>query len=247
MSFHPFRHFRSASCLLALLGCLDSASAALTLSNSRIVHESDRNSSSVTVGNPSQRPYAAQAWVNTETDDTTTSVPLIASPALFRLDPGDEQSIQINRLPNDLPQDRESLFYFNLQEIPQVDSEHDHNSLNIALRTRIKLFYRPSQLQGSPAAYLSQLKWSVEKVDGKRQLVVDNPSPYHFTLGRLEVSGAGGTKQLNAREMVAPFGRQRYELPPSAPSGKLSVTFTTLGDYGGSTPALTQQLTSNAP
>ncbi|MCO1619056.1 MAG: molecular chaperone [Pseudomonas alloputida] len=238
---------RAGACLLALLGCLNYAHAALTLSNSRIVHESDKNSSSVTVGNPSKKPYAAQAWVNTEADDTTTAVPLIASPALFRIAPGDEQSVQINRLPNDLPQDRESLFFFNLQEIPQVDTDSERNGLNIALRTRIKLFYRPSQLKGNPQVHLKDLKWSVQRIEGKQHLVVDNPSPFHFTFGLLEVSGNGKTEQLKGREMLRPFDRQTFPLASTTAVANLSVTFTTISDYGGSTPAITQPLLTATP
>jgi len=238
---------RSGACLLALLGCLNTAYAALTLSNNRIVHESDKNSSSVTVGNPSKKTYAAQAWVNTEADDTTTAVPLIAAPALFRLAPGDEQSVQINRLPNDLPQDRESLFFFNLQEIPQADADNERNTLNIALRTRIKLFFRPSQLKGNPQIHLKDLKWSVQWIEGKQQLVVDNPSPFYFTFGLLEVTGNGKTEQLKGREMVRPFGRQTYALASTAALANLTVTFTTLNDYGGVTPAVTQPLLTATP
>ncbi|MCX2891041.1 MULTISPECIES: molecular chaperone [Pseudomonas] len=238
---------RAGACLLALLGCLNSAHAALTLSNSRIVHESDKNSSSVTVGNPSKKTYAAQAWVNTEADDTTTAAPLIASPALFRIAPGDEQSVQINRLPNDLPQDRESLFFFNLQEIPQVDTDSERNGLNIALRTRIKLFYRPSQLKGNPQVHLRDLKWSVQRIEGKQHLVVDNPSPFHFTFGVLEVSGNGKTEQLKGREMLRPFDRQTFALASTTAVANLSVTFTTFNDYGGSTPAITQPLLTATP
>lgn len=238
---------RLSACLLALLGCLNNAQAALTLSNSRIVHESDKNSSSVTVGNPSKKTYAAQAWVNTEADDTTTAVPLMASPALFRIAPGDEQSVQINRLPNDLPQDRESLFFFNLQEIPQADTDSDRNALNIAMRTRIKLFYRPSQLKGKPQAHLKDLKWSVQRIDDKQHLVVDNPSPFYFTFNQLEVSGNGHTEKLKGREMVRPFGQQTYALTSTKALANLSVTFTTLSDYGGVTPAVTQPLPTATP
>ncbi len=99
---------------------ISSAQAALTISATRIVQASDKQSSSITVANPSTQAFAVQSWVNTDVDDGSIAVPLIASPALFRLDPGKEQTVQINRLPNDLPDDRESLFFFNVQEIPQV-------------------------------------------------------------------------------------------------------------------------------
>lgn len=230
--------------LACLAGLAPSAHAALTISSTRIVQASDKQSSSVVVANPSSRIYAAQSWVNTEADDNTTAVPLIATPALFRVDPGQEQTVQINRLPNDLPQDRESLFYFNLQEIPQVDDATQDNVLAIALRTRIKLFYRPSQLKGQPEQHLKDLKWSMDTIDGKLHLVVDNPSPYHYTFGRLELSAGGHTEALEARQMAAPLSKQAYPLKQLNTSGSTTLLFTTISDYGGTTP---EQVVTVAP
>lgn len=219
---------------------LPSAQAALTISATRIIQQSDRQSSSVIVANPSKHPYAAQIWVNTEADDTTTSVPLIASPALTRLDPDSEQTVQINRLPNDLPQDRETLFYFNVQEIPQAQDEA-RNTLTIALRTRIKLFYRPSQLKGRPDEQFKELTWSLQQIDGKPHLVVDNPTPYHYTFGTLELTQGGQTERIEARAMALPKDRQVYRLKQLNASGPAQVTFTTITDYGAASEALTRQ------
>lgn len=225
----------SCSCLALLTAILPGAQAALTISHTRVVHDSAKRSSSVIVANPSNRPYAAQAWVNTEADDATTAVPLIAAPNLFRLDPGGEQTVQINALPNDLPRDRESVFYFNLQEIPQAATNDGENILNIALRTRIKLFYRPSELKGRPQDRLKDLAWSVQQIDGRPHLVVDNPSPYYFTFSRLVVSGNGASETINAKAMALPLGTQAYALNTMTVTDGLQVKFTTISDYSGIT------------
>ncbi|QXH52990.1 molecular chaperone [Pseudomonas fakonensis] len=216
---------------LALAASLPSAEAALTINATRVVHPSDARSSSVVVANPSNRPFAVQTWVNAEPDDTLTATPLMPAPTLFRLDPGQEQMVQINRLPNDLPQDRESLFYFNVQEIPQQVDGGD-NVLNIALRTRIKLFHRPSQLPGKPEDQLQNLAWSLQSLDGKPHLVVDNASPYHYTFNHLRLAGAGQPLDLQATAMVAPFARQAYPLP-AGQAHPTRVTFAIINDYGG--------------
>ncbi|MCT8162284.1 fimbria/pilus periplasmic chaperone [Pseudomonas sp. HD6422] len=70
-----------AACI-CLSGVWSSAHAALTISTTRIVQTSDRQSNSVIIANPSKRPYAAQIWINTDADDTTTAVPLIPSSRL---------------------------------------------------------------------------------------------------------------------------------------------------------------------
>lgn len=235
-----FQRLRHALFGMSLAACLPSAEAALTINATRVIHTSDSRSSSVVVANPSNRPFAVQTWVNTEQDDTVSAVPLIPAPVLFRLDPGMEQMVQINGLPNDLPQDRESLFFFNVQEIPQQVSGTE-NVLNIALRTRIKLFYRPSQLSSTPLDQLKKLTWSVQTLDSKPHLVVDNPSPYHYTFNRLQANAGNQLQDLQATVMVAPFARQTYPLP-SALTRPSKVIFTIINDYGGVSPEMTTQV-----
>lgn len=213
---------------------MTSAQAALTISATRIVQGSDKKSSSIIVANPSTQVFAVQSWVDTQTGDATVAVPLIAAPDLFRLEPGKQQTVQINRIPNNLPKDRESLFYFNVQEIPQAQDEQT-NTLTIALRTRIKLFYRPADLQGNPEESLKTLQWSVQHANGKAQLFVHNPSPFHYTFRRVELGSPAERKSIEAKEMIAPKSTLAYDLPTQALTPGMQVFFTTISDYGGTT------------
>lgn len=224
--------------LLMLGASAPAAQAALTVSATRVVFDSDKRSVSVIVTNPSNRPYAVQTWINTVTDDTTSPVPFVASPPLFRVNPGKEQQVQISGLPNDLPNDRESLFFFNVQEIPQIVKE-DGNALNIALRTRLKLFYRPSEIKDSPMSRLKDLTWSFKRSGGKNRLIVTNPSPFHLTFARVEVSAAGKTEKLASVPMLEPLATQEYDLKDVIPSQGAQVLFTAINDYGGQSIPLT--------
>lgn len=222
--------------LFMLAAHIPTSQAALTISATRVVFDSDKRSVSVIITNPSEKTFAAQTWVNTAADDTTTAVPFIPSPALFRLNPGKQQQVQINGLPNTLPTDRESVFYFNVQEIPQVEVT-EGNVLNIALRTRIKLFHRPAQLKGNPITRLKDLQWSIHQLGGQVQLEVHNPTPFHVSFSRLDVSGNGQIEKLVDAPMVEPFASQRYALDNVKVGPGLHVEFSAINDYGGySTP-----------
>ncbi|MBA6097003.1 MULTISPECIES: molecular chaperone [Pseudomonas] len=227
------------------LACIP-AHAALTISSTRIVQTSDKQSTSVVVANPSRATYAAQAWINTEADDITTAVPLIASPALFQIAPQGEQTVQINRLPNDLANDRETLFFFNLQEIPQAESEQK-NSLTIALRTRIKLFYRPSEIQENPADSLNTLQWSVRSIDGTPYLIVDNPSPFYFTFGKLVLNDNHRQEQVDTKAMAVPKGSQTYKLKRLPTGPDVTLAFDIINDYGGRSAEIRSPLSITAP
>jgi len=210
-----------------------SSQAALSINGTRVVVSSDQRSATLIVSNPSQQTYAVQTWVNTESDDTTTAVPFIASPPLFRLDPGNEQQVQINRLPNDLPTDRESLFFFNVQEIPPVDSSQT-NVLNIALRTRIKVFHRPAHLKENPSSRLKDLQWSIKRINGQAHLWVNNPTPFHVSFLRIEVSAKGQHQTIHSPAMAYPLSSQSYQLDTFKVDGisNPQVSFSAVDDYG---------------
>lgn len=224
--------------LFMLTACMPAAQAALTVNATRVVFASDKRSTSVIISNPSDRPFAVQTWVNTSADDATTLVPFAPSPTLFRLNPGKEQQVQINGLPNDLPDDRESLFYFNVQEIPQADSAQG-NVLNIALRTRLKMFYRPARLTDNPTARLKDLQWSIERTSDKTQLTATNPSPFHVSFIRLEVTAGGKTEKISQPVMLGPMTSQTYELNELRASPGTQVVFSAINDYGGYSTPLT--------
>jgi len=220
--------------LLLLATPFNASHAALSLNSTRLVFVSDKTSASTVVRNPSKQTYAVQAWVNTAEDMATIPVPFIASPHLFRLGPGDDQQLQINALPNTLPTDRESLFYLNVQEIPQTDKDAD-NVLNIALRTRIKLFYRPHQITGSLTRQINELKFSFNNNNGQAELLVENPTPFHITFRRLEVNGKGQHYTLKSADMLLPLSTQAYPLTGIKPATDLQAQFTVINDFGGNT------------
>lgn len=224
--------FRHGMALLLLALPFTASHAALTLSSTRIVFDSDKTSTSIIIRNPSKQPYAVQTWVNTVADNATVAVPFLVVPQLFRLSPGKEQQVQINNLPNNLPNDRESLFFLNAQEIPQANKEAG-NVLNIALRTRIKLFYRPQQIKGSPSGQLKHLEFSLHDNNGQPQLQVTNPTPFHYTFSRLEISSKGQQTAVKAIDMVAPFAQQTYPAPGIKPAPGLQARFSIINDFGG--------------
>lgn len=228
------------SCALfgVLITWLPDSYGALTISSTRVVFDSDKRNVSLTVSNPSDKPFAVQTWVNTAADDQITSVPFIASPPLFRLNANKEQQVQINGLPNTLPNDRESLFYFNVQELPPLEAV-PNNQLNIALRTRIKLFYRPVEIKSNPLDRLRDLRWSVQNIDGKSRLLVTNPSPFHVSFVRIELKANGQTVRLKDTPMAEPMTTQHFELDGFKPTPGMQVNFSVITDYGGFTAPMT--------
>lgn len=219
---------------LSLLLAASPALAAVTLSNTRIVFDGHNRDASISVANSTTRPYAVQVWVNTEADDINIAAPFIATPPLFRLDGRKEQMVRIVRTAGQLPDDRESVFYFNAQEIPG-NAEGDSNTLKVAIRTRIKFFYRPKGLPGSLLESLPKLQWSVVRAQGKPVLRVNNPSAYHVSFIHIRVGNAGKEEEVDAPLMVAPFSTREYPLPGAVGAAPDTVWFSVINDHGGYT------------
>ena len=178
----PFQKSLLAVVLLAA-SALQAADAAVALDRTRVIFEGNQKSMSVNVRNDNANlPYLAQSWVE-DADGHKIQSPLMALPPLQRLEPGAKSLVKIQLAPGaeaKLPQDRESLFYFNLREIPPKSQKA--NVLQLALQTRVKMFYRPASLVqkgvGSETAWQEQLTLTRQ---GDRYQVT-NPTPYYVTL-----------------------------------------------------------------
>ncbi|RTG16348.1 molecular chaperone, partial [Serratia marcescens] len=138
-----------------------------------------------------------------------------------------------------LPQDRESLYYFNLREIPPKSDKP--NTLQIALQTRIKLFYRPSAIAPQQNAAPWQEQLTLSKQGDK--YVVNNPTPYYVTLvdagARKGVAGVQGFEPL----MVPPKSSAPLGVNASALGNGPVLTY--INDYGGR-PQLSFNCSGNA-
>lgn len=200
--------------------------AAVTLDRTRVVFDGASKSISLNIGNDNQQqPYLAQSWLEDEQQNKMLTGPLIITPPVQRLEPGAKGIIRVKATGSvsQLPQDRESLFYFNLREIPPESDQP--NVLQIALQTKIKLFYRPKALTREPGAvWQDQLVLRTE-TGGYR---IDNPTPYYVT-----VIGLGGSEQQSLEGdfdsvMLAPKSSARVK---SGIYAKPYLTY--INDYGG--------------
>ncbi|KEY89889.1 fimbria/pilus periplasmic chaperone [Pseudomonas capeferrum] len=219
--------------LLALAGtCVaKTCLAAVSLDRTRVIFTGSEKSISLSVSNQNtQLPYLAQAWIENEQAEKITS-PLVVVPPIQRLEAGGNSQVKIQGLPelSQLPQDRESLFYFNLREIPPRSDQP--NTLQIALQTRVKLFYRPAAIVARSG--VNEAPWQ-EKLTLTRQndrYLVNNPTPYYVTLidatPNLKAASATDFKPL----MIAPRGQLDLGVSSKALGDKPVLTY--VNDFGG--------------
>lgn len=207
------------------------AAAGVLLGGTRVILQEKDREASIPLKNTGNSPYVVQTWI--DAGEGKNKTPLLVTPPLSRLDAGMENILRIVRVQGGLPADRESVFWLNVKEIPEKSAEE--NVLQIAVRTRIKVFYRPSGLPGKSFEAKDQLQWAVGAGDKGQGTVlkVGNPSAYHVTFTALKING---DQQVISADMIAPLGQSSYPLTVLKSPQEVEVVFTTLNDYGGETP-----------
>jgi P pilus assembly chaperone PapD len=217
----------TAALLTGVLG-MQQALAAIALDRTRVIFDGDQKSISLSISNQNKElPYLAQGWIEDAEGQKVTS-PLMVLPPLQRVEPGAKSQVKIQATPDvaRLPQDRETVFYFNLREIPPKSGKA--NTLQIALQTRIKLFYRPAGLVSRDAKPWQE-KLTLTRVGDKYQ--VNNPTPYFITLATATATLGGKEVPGINPMMIAP--KSDALLGGSAATLGNSPVLTYINDYGG--------------
>lgn len=202
--------------------------AAISLDRTRVIFDGTRTSTSLTISNQNKTlPYLAQAWVE-DAQGNKIENPLTALPPLQRVEPGAKSQIKLQVTGGTAPmaQDRESLFYFNLREIPPKSDKP--NTLQIALQTRVKLFYRPASL-ALESGVVPQKALTLTK--NGNHYTVNNPTGYYVTIVHAAASEKGADVPGFKADMVAPKGILTLGGNASALGNHPVLTF--INDYGG--------------
>lgn len=211
--------------LTVLLLVSQAANSAIALDRTRVIYDGQSKSVSLNISNENKElPYLAQAWIENAQHQKITA-PLIVTPPVQRLEAGGKGAVRISATPEvqALPQDRESLFYFNLREIPPRSEKS--NVMQIALQTQIKLFYRPQAVTPKKDEAWQERITLQQTAQGYR---IDNPTPYYLTvIGLTEKSNAKADDNFQPL-MVAP--KSTGELK-SARFSQPALTY--INDYGG--------------
>lgn len=93
--------------------------------------------------------------------------------------PQGQQTLRIIMASDHLPKDKESVYWLNLQDIPPALKG---SGIAIALRTKLKLFYRPEALLKDRKGAEEGISLQV-RPDGRTMLV--NTTPYIYAIGSL--------------------------------------------------------------
>lgn len=189
-------------------------SASVTMIGNRIIYPSDNASVNVEFRNKDIIPYAVQTWLDdgdTESTPATGNAPFIASPPLFRIAANGGQVLRIafNGSRN-LPQDRESVFYFNFLQIPPVNAgeagNQQKNKMLIMLKNRVKVFYRPVAIASESKTFFDKINVTSQSKNGGAVINIENNSPFYASVTDVRVKHGKQVYKQKA-QMIAPFSK----------------------------------------
>lgn len=221
------------------------AAAGIVVDGTRVVYLAPKREVTIRIRNPGDTPSLVQAWLDAgdpHAKPGESKVPFVLTPPLFRLDPTKVQSLRLVYTHDLLPEDRESLFWLNVLDIPPRAAANPDlpNQLELAFKHRMKVFFRPAGLPGSAADAPAQLTWKLVSQGGKLVgIEASNPTAYHVSL--VQVTATAGDHPVSSRaDMVDPFASRRFDLPEpiAAPTGTVAVEYWFINDFGGNVKAI---------
>ncbi len=231
MSMTMKKNAAASAVMLAGILAVQQANAAIALDRTRAVFNGEDRSMSLSISNQNKElPYLAQAWIEDE-HGNKINTPLTALPPLQRVEPGAKSQVklQVTQGINMLSQDKETLFYFNLREIPPKSNKP--NTLQIALQTRIKLFYRPKAITVGRTDYENPYQEKLTMTRQGDRYVVNNPTPYYVTIASASSSLNGAAVSGFNPMMIPPEGSAVLSGSASAMGNNPVLIF--INDFGG--------------
>lgn len=208
--------------------------ASIVISGTRLIYPGKENEVSITLSNVGNSPVLMQAWLD---NGNETSHPqdidslFFITPPLARIDEGKSLSLRVFKTDSiaDLPNDRESLFFLNILDIPpEQDSKKAKGAeIQFTVRSRIKFFYRPVGLAGSANNAPDNL--IIKK--NKNSITIENPSPYYINLSSVAIGNDDKLVNLLTYEIIEPFSSKEIQIKKEI--NPEYIYFESINDLGG--------------
>lgn len=199
--------------------------ASVVMDGKRIIYYSNNKSVDVHLKNRDNFPYIIQVWLDAGDRDSTAesknTTPFMVTPPLSQIKAKEGQLLRIQYVgAKTLPQDRESIFYFNFLQIPpsNVSSEDDDddnnkNKIIVTLRSRIKLFYRPKNLSVDSTQLQTLLNVKGSHDNKGYYVEIKNDSPFYVSLVSLVLKNKQGNTVKTEPSMISPFDKGKWYFP----------------------------------
>lgn len=231
-----------ACCLLLLLP--PPSHAGVIVHGTRVIYPAQQQEVVVRLENKGTRPALVQAWLDAgdrHSPPAAAKTPFTLSPPILRIEPHQQQAIRLRYTGEPIAEDRESLFWLNVLEVPPLATDAmQKNQIELSFRTRLRVFLRPQALPYPVDSAPAKLQWQLLAHEQGLALQASNPTPYHISLASIELLSDGQrfskapNKAADDSLLLPGGGVKVFALPllRQRPRGEAKVEFTTVSDFG---------------
>jgi len=194
------------------------AHANIVMTGSRIIYPEGEPFVNVYLKNKSKNVFMVQSWFENEdgTKANQNEVPFVVLPPLAKIEPQRGQTLRIIKgIEKALPQDQESVFYFNFLQIPSnaaiAEAAAGSNKIVVTVKHKVKLFYRPKQVINYNRNWEKDFQVQlINYQDGIAKVRLINKQPLHVSLsGNIFIEHLG-EKWFSEAKMISPNSHQDY-------------------------------------
>jgi chaperone protein EcpD len=229
-----------AGCASAAMLWSGLADAGIVITGSRVVYPAKEREVSIKMTNNAAEPSLVQAWVDRGDSSLTADKadgPFLITPPISRVEPKKGQTLRLVYTGDGAASKKqETVFWLNVLDVPPMPKDKAANFMQVAVRSRLKIFYRPDGLPGSQAQAAEQLKWTVLETGHGYALRARNDAAFHVSLSAVTLSTNGRKFEVKPEDvrMVAPGGFVELPVPglANAPGPGTEVNYQWVNDWG---------------
>ncbi|WP_392566616.1 molecular chaperone [Utexia brackfieldae] len=218
--------------------------AGIIAERNRIIFPEGVDEQDLMIANTNKYPIIVQTWIDDGDVNNTpekTEAPFVVLPAVFKMNSNDAKGLRIIFKHQPLPDDRESLYWLNIYEIPPQHKSTSNNTaeLVVAMNTQMKILYRPTALINQKVDLLSSLQFSIVKDKQDIMLNATNPTGYYasFSSLKLLINGHEYKSEQKLDMMVAPKSTEQFvfkKLSAVSQGQAINLSFMLIDDLGHS-------------
>lgn len=219
-----------------LFTCMNPAAANVVIAGTRVVYPANEREITIKLDNVGNEPALIQAWVDTGNPDSRpdqANAPFLLMPPVARISPQRSQTLRMTYTHDPLPQDVESVFWLNVLDVPPLPKSADSNFMQVAFRSRIKVFFRPEGLKGYAEDTPAAITWTLVAKGKGFALRGTNPTVFNASYNKTELL-VGGKIYSSKGGMIPARGTFEFPLEglQDRPQGSATVRYEWLNDYG---------------
>lgn len=207
------------------------ASSSAVIDRTRVIYDEKKTDVTIMITNMGKSPILLQSWLDTGNesgeDTLEKKIPFVITPPITKIKAEKSQSLRMIYNGMLLPKNKESIFWLNILEIPSSNLTLTNNKLDIAFKSRIKVFYRPENLGMTYISAAEKMKFSI--IDDK--LKIHNETPYYITLASVMIS-SGSYEEKFPSDMISPFSTSVHNVKVKKIMKGSSVNYSVIDDWG---------------